>query len=362
MLPPVACMTAAERVHEPAVSSTRASRLAALPPLRAILALALPTSGGRGAVLADAVVYSRVLFSGIAITVAISTFDSILRGEGNVRVPSVWGTVSLSLQMVFVPLFMFPLGLGIAGAAAGMLAGQLVGSLPRAHYLFGGRGQIRPRLYPNRVAASPLREILRVGIPASLASLANYLGLLLLTAIVARYGTNAIAAFGLGTRLDFVVITLAFGIASALLTLVGLASGARDFRRIGTLFGAAATLVAALLLCVAAIVGWRPTFWLRLFTTDAEILRVGARYLRIVGPSYPFLGVSMACSFTFQGLGRAVFPLLLVAARTLLVVAAATTLAAIGAPVAAVFTLIAIGNVASSVILFARLRSVLRAL
>ena len=72
------------------------------------------------------------------------------------------------------------------------------------------------------LSARPIRDILRVGVPASLATLANYLGLLLLTAIVARYGTHEIAAFGLGTRLDFLILTLAFGVGSAVLTLVGI--------------------------------------------------------------------------------------------------------------------------------------------
>ena len=84
---------------------------------------------------------------------------------------------------------------------------------------------------------------LRLGVPASLATLANYLGLLILTAIVAHYGRSDIAAFGLGTRLDFLIITLAFGVGSALLTLVGLAAGAGDLTRVTALLSRAVTLV-----------------------------------------------------------------------------------------------------------------------
>ncbi|MGH7818640.1 MAG: MATE family efflux transporter, partial [Candidatus Binatia bacterium] len=86
--------------------------------------------GGTGDVLEAAILFARVLFGGSLVTFLVSTFDSILRGEGNVRVPSIWATVSLSLQIVLVPIFMFPLGLGLPGAAAATIAGQFVGSLP----------------------------------------------------------------------------------------------------------------------------------------------------------------------------------------------------------------------------------------
>jgi MATE family, multidrug efflux pump len=317
--------------------------------------------GGKDRVLDGAVVFARVMFSGVLITFAVSTFDAILRGEGNVRVPSTWATVSLTLQILLTPLFMFPLGMGLAGAAAATITGQLLGSLPRAHYVFSGRGVVHPRLVPRPLLARPIREILRVGVPASLATLANYLGLLILTAIVAHYGRSDIAAFGLGTRLDFLIITLAFGVGSALLTLVGLAAGAGDLTRVTALLSRAVTLVAAMVSVIALLLIWRPTLWLGLFTNEPEILAIGGQYLRILAPSYPFLGVSMACSFTFQGLGRAVFPLVLVTTRTAIVVAAAVAFAQLGAPVSSVFVVMAVGNVASSMILYWRLRSLLAA-
>jgi len=318
--------------------------------------------GGRGAVLEGAVAYSRVLFSGVLITFSVSTFDSLLRGEGNVRVPSLWGTVSLSLQILLLPLFMFGLGLGLVGAAAATLTGQLVGSMPRAYYVFSGKSAVRPKLFPNPIRFAPVRDILRVGIPASLATLANYAGLLVLTAIVARYGTADIAAFGLGTRLDFLIITLAFGVGSGVLTLVGLAAGAADFRRVAAILRNALVLVASALALIAALLVWRPGLWMTLFTTDPQILETGAHYLRVVAPSYPFFGVSMVCSFTFQGLGRAFFPLFLVAVRSTVVIVAATALAAGHAPVGTIFLVMALGNAASSGILFLRLRALLRAL
>src|SRR5205814_507381 len=85
-------------------------------------------------------------------------------------------------------------------------------------------------------------------------------------------------------------------------------------------------------------------------TTDPGIHAVGARYFRIIGPTYPFVGVSMVIAFAFQGLGRATIPLAWMLARTIAVLAAALLLThGLGLREDAVFTTIAVGNVASAV-------------
>jgi putative MATE family efflux protein len=315
--------------------------------------------GAEGAVLDGATLFARVLFGGSIVTLAVTTFDCLLRGEGNVRIPSICGTVSLLLQIGFTPLFMFPLGMGLAGAAAATIAGQFISGVPRAIHIYRGRGQVRPRLALPAPSLEPIRQILRVGVPASLSTLANHVGLILLTAVVARYGTGAIAGFGLGTRLDFLVILLAFGLGSATLTLVALAAGAGDVRRVDTIVVRSVAAVVAFLGIVGGCLAWRPAIWIHLFSRDPEILRVGAQYLRAVAPSYPFVGASMVLAFAFQGLGRAFFPFALVFGRTIVVVAGSIALASAGAPASAVFVLMACGNMASAALLFWRLRALL---
>ncbi len=317
--------------------------------------------GGRDEVLTGATLFARILFGGSLISFSVSTFDSILRGEGNVRVPSICATLSLGLQILFTPICMFSAGMGLAGAAVATLAGQAIGAVPRLRYIFfAGRGTLQPRLLPARIEKGPIRDILRIGVPASLSTLANYLGLMLLTGVVGRYGTHDVAAFGLGTRLDFLIITLAFGIGSAVLTLVGMAAGAGDLRRVQMLLSRALWLVSVMLGSIALLLVWRPLLWIGIFTHEPEVVAVGSSYLRAVGLSYPFVGMSMIASFACQGLGEAVLPLVLVVGRTLVVTAGAIALSSAHAPVGTIFGLMAAGNVASSALLLWRLHATLR--
>ncbi|MEW6269628.1 MAG: MATE family efflux transporter [Thermodesulfobacteriota bacterium] len=310
--------------------------------------------GGRGAVLDDATGFARVLFGGAAITFVAGMFDSVLRGEGNVRVPAIWSSSSLLLQIVLTPVFMFVLELGLPGAAGAMLLSQLLALLPRAAFVFGGEGVLRPRLVAPRIALEPLREILRIGIPASLSTTINYVGVMILTGVVARLGTPDLAAYGLGTRLDFLLLSFAFGVSAAVLTLVGLATGAGRPERIASYVRAACALITGVLLVASAVLWWRPSLWIGIFTDDPGIHEVGALYFRIVGPSYPFVGLSMVLAFAFQGLGRATPPLVVMAVRVPIVLAVASLcVGALDLHEAAVFATIAAGNVLASTVLAA---------
>jgi Na+-driven multidrug efflux pump len=269
-----------------------------------------------------------------------------------VRVPAIWSTVSLLLQMVCTPLFMFTFHWGLVGAPLAMLTGQLLAAVPRAFWVLGGRAVVRPAFRLPHFTLAPVHEILRVGVPAALSMSIINVGLMALTAVVTRLGDADLAAFGLGTRLDFLLMSFAYGFGAAVLTLVGLATGARRQDRTRA-FVIRAGAIAALLLAIPGLgLCWRPRMWLGLFTDDPGIQAVGARYFRFIGPSYPFLGISMIIGFAFQGLGRATVPLAWTCLRVGGVLAAAVVCTrGLGLGEGAVFASIGVGNVASAAVM-----------
>jgi putative MATE family efflux protein len=314
--------------------------------------------GGQGAVLQSAVMFARVLFGGAVITFVGAMFDSIMRGEGNVRVPAIWSSTSLLLQIVLTPLFMFVAGLGLVGAPLAMLASQLLATIPRARYVLGGGGVVHPAPLPRTFALTPLGEILRVGVPASLSTMINYVGMMVLTGVLARFGEAHLAAYGLGTRLDFLLLSFAYGFGAAVLTLVALVTGAGRADRALSYITRAGAIIVGLLTVPGVLLWWRPTLWFGIFTNDPGIQAVGAAYFRAIGPSYPFMGVAMVIAFAFQGLGRATPPLVWMALRVIgVVVVALICTQWLGLGDQAVFFTVAAGNVTSAavmVVLFLR--------
>jgi Na+-driven multidrug efflux pump len=269
-------------------------------------------------------------------------------------VPAIWSTTSLVLQMACTPLFMFRLGWGLEGAALAMLASQLVATVARAVWVLGGRGLVRPAFRLPHFTLAPVREILRVGVPAALSTSISNIGLMALTGVVARLGEADLAAYGLGTRLDFLLMSFGYAVSAAVLTLVGMAAGAGRLDRLHALVSRAAAIAVVLLGAPGLVLWWRPALWLGLFTDDAAIHAVGAEYFRIIGPSYPFVGVSMVVAFAFQGLGRATIPLAWMIVRVVGTLAVALVCTrGFGLGEGAVFATIATGNVVSTVAMVA---------
>jgi len=258
------------------------------------------------------------------------------------------------MQMLVTPFFMFALGWGLPGGAVAMLACHFVCVFPRLRWVFGGHSLVRPTLRLAAAGLAPTREILRVGIPAAVSTSINNVGLMALTAVVTRLGEHDLAAYGLGTRLDFVLMSFGYGVGAGVLTLVGMATGARRPERVRAFTTRGVAIAVVLLTLPGLLFWWRPALWLGMFTADPSVHAIGAQYFAIIGPTYPLLGVSMVVAFAFQGLGRATLPLAVMVVRVAAVLLAAVVCTQqLGLGERAVFGCIAAGNVLSAASLVA---------
>lgn len=310
--------------------------------------------GASGDVLETALAVSQIVFGGLAVAFFIGTCDSVLRGTGNVRTPALCSTLSLVLQIIFTPLLMFVAGWGIRGAPAATVLGQVVGSLPRLPYLFGRKAVVRARLWPSNLHAAPLVAVLRVGVPASLGTLINYVSLMALTAVMARFGTAELAAYGLCSRFDFVLLTICYGTGVAVLTLVGFATGAGRPNLVSAYTRRAVFALMAIIAVPSVLLWIWPSLWLGLFTDDPAILDAGRHYFHTIGLTYPLMGISMTLAFAFQGIGRAVMPLLIGIVRAVVLIGGAILLSAkLGGGMTSVFVLVMVTSMVSTTILVA---------
>ena len=141
---------------------------------------------------------------------------------------------------------------------------------------------------------------------------------MLVTGLVGRFGVAALAGYGIGVRLEFMLVPLAFGIGSGLTTLVGVAAGADDWKRavraawIGSL-----TAAGALGVC-GWILAFVPEGWARLFTDDPKVVEATVAYITRVAPFYCLFGLGMTLSFASQGAGRMKAPFAAGIARLLI--------------------------------------------
>jgi Na+-driven multidrug efflux pump len=169
--------------------------------------------------------------------------------------------------------------------------------------------------------------------------------IIILNRMVASFGPTVLAGFGIGTRLEFLLTPLSFAIGVASVPLVGTAIGAGMVARARDSAWIAARMAAAVMVVIGVMMALYPELWVAMFTDDAATAASAAQYFHWVGPVYGFFGAGMSLFFSSLAAGK-VAPMLLAGALRLAVVAAGgALLMANGAPVAAVFALIAIGMV-----------------
>jgi putative MATE family efflux protein len=282
--------------------------------------------GGDGASLDAAMAYSNVVFAGNVLLWIMNAFASIIRGTGNMLVPSVAICAGVVVLVPLSPLLIFGLGpvpgFGVAGGGAAVVLGTALTLGILGWHVLSGRNLVTLRWM--RLRWHFAREILRIGTIGSVNTLNTTLAMVLLTSAVgAAAGPDAIAGFGTAARLEFLLIPLVFGLGAPLVAMVGtnIGAGQRDRALRIALIGASMAFVVTGAIGAAAAI-W-PLQWLKLFGDDPAMLASGMLYLGIVGPAYGFFGFGLSLYFASQGAGRLGLPLLAGLMRAVLAVGGA---------------------------------------
>jgi putative MATE family efflux protein len=280
--------------------------------------------GGSDETMTQALAYSDIVFAGAVVVWMANTLSSVLRGTGNMLVPAL---AQIGAAVVQVPLSaalvlgVGPMsGLGIAGAAIAYVVAFGIAILAMGITVFRRGSALRPARGDLQLDGRLFRDILRVGGVSVLSSVQTVLTALVLTGLVARYGSPALAGYGVGLRLELLQIPLVFAVGQALVVLVGLNVGAGDAARAKRIAWTGAALAASISLAIGVTAAIVPQAWISLFSDDPQVLESGGLYLRTVALCYPFLAVGMALYFASQGAGQVVRPVLAGTARLLIVI------------------------------------------
>ncbi len=251
--------------------------------------------GITGNALAIALSYSCTIFAGATLIWLFNLLMAVVRGTGNLQVPVI---VVGSGALVLVPLspalifgaFGYQ-GLGPSGGAVAMLVFYAYGTLAYAFYLWGWFGVLKPSFRVPKLTLAPALAILRIGGMSAVVSASTNLTLAIVTAYVGMGGIEALAGYGAGSRLEFLLVPLAYGIGGPVGIVISANLGAGQIERavkaswIGVLM--ACTLTELIGLAAAAF----PQQWIGIFSQDPSVLQVGAEYLHRVGPFFGFFGL-----------------------------------------------------------------------
>ena len=270
--------------------------------------------GGQGAVLEAAVTYSHWVFAGAVLVWLFNSLAAVIRGTGNMALPAQVTLAGVVIVVPLSPLLIFGAGpvpaLGIAGGAIALLAYYLFGTLALALWLGSRHSLLKPAVRGVRLRWALFKDILRVGLLGAVSTVGTNLSIGMATAFAGRFGADAIAGYGTGARLEYLLVPLVFGLGAPLLAIVGTCLGAGNRERAMRATWAGAGIAFVLTEAIGLLAAWAPERWLRLFGHEPAMLEAGSHYLRLVGPCYGLFGVGLVLYFASQGAGRLLWPVL----------------------------------------------------
>ena len=254
------------------------------------------------------IAYLYAYTPGLALQFAMIALSSALRGTGIVQPTMLVQMLTVVVNIVLAPILIAGWGthhpLGTAGAGLASSIAVAVGVVllwiyfaRLEHYVGFSRTLWRPQ-WPT------IRSILNIGLPAGGEFFMMFVILGVIYLAIRSFGPEAQAGFGIGGRmmqaLFLPVMALAFGATP----LAGQNFGARQFGRVRATFRQAALLSSVLMLVLTLICQVQPQFFIRLFSTQPQVVAVGADYLRIISWNFVATGLIFTCSGMFQALGN----------------------------------------------------------
>ncbi len=304
--------------------------------------------GGTGGALHAALLFSGWFFAGSVPIWIVNLLAAALRGAGEVRLPALVTLVGAAVVIPLSPALIFGIGplprMGVGGAGLAVALYFSGATLVLLRHVRRGRGVLALRRVPLRSAT--FRAILGVGLVSAFGAVAANLTILLVTAAVGLFGVDALAGYGIASRLDWLLIPLLFGLGTAVVTMVGVSTGAGHHARARRVAWTATLLATGVVGTIGLQAACFPRAWLGLFTADPAVLAAGTHYLRIVAPSYAAVSVGMILYFACQGRAQMGWPFVAGIARLVVAAGGGLLLARNGAGMTAVFAAVAAGSVA----------------
>lgn len=259
-----------------------------------------------------------ILIGSIYFPFAVSA-NNLIRSEGNAKVAMFSMLIGAVLNIILDYIFIFPLKMGIRGAALATILSQLASVIFILFYFYGGNSTLKVKLHHLKPDRQIISEILTVGFPSFARQASGSIIAIIMNNSLAFYGGElAISIYGIINRVTMFLFMPMFGVVQGMQPIAGFNYGAKKFDRvkeavklsiiITTIYASAATLFGELF--PGQIIG--------LFDDEPELIRNGIYALRMTISMIPIVGVQIIGASLFQSIGKAVPSLLLTLSRQVL--------------------------------------------
>ena len=280
---------------------------------------------GAGGSLELAISYGRIIFGGSIIIFFINIATALLRGEGDAKRAMYALVFGAGLNIILDPIFIFTFKLGVAGAAYATILSMFITSLILIYWLFFRKDTyVSFRFKDFKFKKEILKDIFRVGFPASIQQLSMSFTMLILNYIIvniALAGDNGVAVYSTGWRVVTIAILPLLGLATATTSVTGATYGEKNYKKLDTAFLYSVKFGLTIEILIALFIFLLAPYITTIFTTgrgSSEIAQDLENFIKISCLFYPTAAFGIASSAMFQGTGKGTYALLATSLRTII--------------------------------------------
>ncbi|MBO3098306.1 MATE family efflux transporter [Gelidibacter pelagius] len=259
-------------------------------------------------IIEDSVTYFKVSSLGFVFLFLFFIFQSLMRGIGNVMLPVYIVLFTVILNAGLDPLFIYgygPIpGYGVAGAAVSSVVTQAIAATIGLIIMFRGKHGIKISLASMYFNMENLRRTFTIGFPASIEQSTRALGMTFMMVIVTSFGSDIVAAYGIGARMLSFIVVPALGLGIATTSLVGQNIGALKIKRAEKVANLSAKVAffgfTGMGLIMFLVAEPLTAFFI---PDDPQVIQDGALFIKIMSISFGFMGLQQVMNGTFNGAG-----------------------------------------------------------
>jgi len=274
--------------------------------------------GAHDEVHATSLEFMRIIWFSVPFITLQALFTAMLRGMGNSTTPLYYQALSVVIAVIFMPIFIkgslfFHLpdivpAMGLNGGGIVMSSAAIISTIALGLHMQTAKYTVSPKWSKLYIRRDIFNDLVKIGVPAAFQQAIVATGMTVVLGIVASFGDEVTAAYGVASRIDNLAFLPAMSIGMAIASITGQNLGAGKVDRVKEIFKWGMIFCLTLTVFAAGIAIIFPQFILGLFVndTDADVLKIGVDYLRIVGFAYPFFAVTFISNGVINGAGKTI--------------------------------------------------------
>lgn len=260
-------------------------------------------------VLPLATLYLKIYFTGCPGSVVYNFGSAIVRATGDTKKPLIilasTGLVNVALNLILVIFF----HMGVSGVAIGTIVSQYLSAIMIVIHLTKMNNACRLHFKKLRINKTELLKILQIGLPAGIQNSLFSVSNVIIQSTVNSFGSVAMAGIAAGSNYDSYIYTATNAIAQTTMTFSSQNMGAGKYENIGKIYRYCITITVIIGVVMGALGTFFSEFIVSFFSTDKDVIAIGAQRLALVMPFYVFCSLMDVAAGQLRGVGESFKPM-----------------------------------------------------